>query len=90
MYDTRTKRCRKSKKKSRKMKYKMRMWGKKFKMKRGHTDTNDENKKPRQSDRLQGYLGHTDVGGVGTASKGSYKPEMDKLICKAVFVREMV
>lgn len=38
--------------------------------------------KRRRSDRLHGYLGHTDVGGVGTGSKGSYKAEMNERICK--------
>ena len=51
-------------------------------MKRSRNDTNELNKR-RKSDRLQGYLGHTDVGGVGTGTKGSYNAVMhNERICK--------
>lgn len=50
-------------------------------MKRSRNDMG-ENKR-RKSDRLQGYLGHTDVGGVGTGTKGSYNAGMhNERICK--------
>ena len=38
--------------------------------------------KRRKSNRLRGYLGHTDVGGVGTGTKGGYNAGMNAMICK--------